>query len=401
MNNKLRFNKLKIVPAVLAIAMLVMCLGACGTKEPHMGKAGPLPVHADNDETDSSSDNICIIQELNMLEETVTVYDTISTRVLRYKYSLATRFLDKYGGESSSYNFTPGTAVVLGDRLKSNALSSITMSDKTWTQTNVTKYSIDSANNKMTIGSATYRYNDFICVYSGNEAIAVSSIGDVDTLTVVGLDNNILSIAVTTGHGYIQFINTAGFDGSMVQIGSKIFTKVTPDMLTEVPEGSYDVTVANNGYGDTVKCDVTKGEISVIDLSAIQNRGEKSCKLTFVVSDPNVNLYLDGNQVAANQELSVPYGVHFIRVSASGYDDWSKTLYVNSPSAKIAVDMSDNSSSSSNSTNTTANTTANSTNKSNRTSNTTAAAALSGLNSNNTDYLSTISNMISTLTGSN
>lgn len=388
MNVKLAFNKMIYV--TLALVISVLCLSGCEKSEAHFGKSNPLPAYED-DSSDSSvaSGDICIVQELNMLEETITVFDVVSTRVLRYKYSLATQFLDKYGDESSSLNFTPGTAVVLGDKLKTNALSSITMSDKTWTQTGVTNYSIDEVQHKLMIGGGTYQLSDYTCVYSGNETIALSSIGESDTLTIVGKDKNILSVAVTTGHGYIQFVNTEGFDGSMVQIGTKIFTKVTPDLLTEVPEGSYDVTVANNGYGDTIKCDVRRGEISVIDLSTIPLAGEKSCKLTFTASLPNVEVYLDGNRVNINEELTVPYGRHTVVVKATGYSDWNRALYVNSPSARIEIDMSENSSSSnSTTTNTTKNTTSNTTKK--NTTNTT---------STDIDYLTTISNMISTLTG--
>ena len=389
MNVQLRFKKL--ICTCLAVVMAVVCLGGCENSEPHFSKSNPLPAY-DSDQSNSSEagDDICIIQELNMLEETITVFDIVSTRVLRYKYSLATQFLDKYGEESSSLNFTPGTAVVLGDKLKSNALSSITMSDKTWTQTGVTKYSIDEEQYKLTIGGGTYKLSDYTCVYSGNETIALSAVGEADTLTIVGKDKNILSIAVTTGHGYIQFVNTDGFDGSMVQIGSKIFAKVTPDLLTEVPEGSYDVTVANNGYGDTIKCDVRRGEISVIDLSTIPLGGEKSCKLTFTAALPNVTIYLDGNRVNVNEELTVSYGKHMVVVQATGYNDWNRTLYVNSPSAQIAIDMSDDSGTSNNTTANTTNTTKNTTKNTTRSTNST---------STDIDYLSTISNMISTLTG--
>lgn len=381
----------KIILVMLVLVMGVTALSGCNEKEAHFAKSKPLPTSKNSTEDDDKVDsNICIIQELNMLEETVTLYNTVTNRVLRYKYSLATQFLDKYGNESSSLNFTPGTAVVLGDKLKSNALSYIKMSDKTWTQTGVRNYTIDNEKHKFTIGNADYKYTDNICVYSGNEQISILAVAAADTLTVVGKDDTILSLAVTTGHGYIQFVNTDNFVGSMVQIGQKIFAKITPDLIVEVPEGSYDVTVASNGFGGTVKVDVTKGEISVVDLSGIQAAGQKTCKLTFVSNAQGVSITLDGNPVNVNEEVNVPYGAHSIKVTAPGYNDWNKMLYVNSPSAKIAIDMSDGSRNGSS--NSTANTTKNTTNSTNSTKS-------SSSSSSDTDYLSTLSNMISTLTG--
>jgi len=376
---------------VLLLIIGVTCLAGCGESDAHFGKSKALPTEGNSTSSDKTDNNICIIQELNMLEENITVYNIVTNRVMRYKYSLATRFLDKYGQESSSLNFTPGTAVVLGDKLPTNALSVVKMSDKTWKQDGVTNYTISPENHKMTIGSAEYQFNDNICVYSGAQSISILSVGKSDTLTVVGKDNNILSIAVTTGHGYIQFINSENFIGSMVQIGSNIFAKITPDILVEVPEGTYNVTVANNGFGGTVQCNVTKGEISVIDLGEIQRGGPKTSQITFVSATPGVAVFLDGNQVNPNEPQVVPYGMHHVKVTATGYNDWSRTLYVNSPSAKIAIDMSDESSTPSN------NTTTVSKSKKNTTNATNSSSAVS----NDVDYLSTLSNMISTITGNN
>ena len=381
----------KLICICLLLVLGTVSLVGCGEKDAHFGKSKALPTEGSSTSSDKTDNNICIIQELNMIEENITVYNVVTNRVMRYKYSLATRFLDKYGQESSSLNFTPGTAVELGDKLPTNALSVVKMSDKTWKQEGVTNYSINPENHKMNIGSAEYQFNDNICVYSGAQSISILSVGKSDTLSVVGKDNNILSIAVTTGHGYIQFINSENFIGSMVQIGSNIFAKITPDLLVEVPEGSYNVTVANNGFGGTVQCNVTKGEISVIDLGEIQRGGPKTSQITFVSATPGVAVFLDGNQVNPNEPQIVPYGMHHVKVTADGYNDWSRTLYVNSPSAKIAIDMSDESSAPANTT------TVNSSRKKNTTNTTNSSSAVS----NDVDYLSTLSNMISTITGSN
>ena len=376
---------------ILLMSIGVVCLTGCGDEEAHFGKAKALPTEDSQSSKDGTGSDICIIQELNMLEENISVYNVASNRVMRYKYSLATRFLDKYGQESSSLNFTPGTAVVLGDKLPTNALSVVKMSDQTWTQEGVSNYTISPEKHKISIGSAEYQFNDNICVYSGAESISILSVGKSDTLTVVGKDKTILSIAVTPGHGYIQFVNSDNFIGSMVQIGSAIFAKITPDLIVEVPEGAYNVTVANNGFGGTVQCNVTKGEISVIDLGEIQRGGPKTSQITFVSATPGVAVFLDGNQVNANEPQVVPYGMHHVKVTASGYNDWSRTLYVNSPSAKIAIDMSDESSTGGNTT------TVNNTKKKNTTNSTNSSSSVG----NDIDYLSTLSNMISTISGSN
>ena len=46
--------------------------------------------------------------------------------------------------------------------------------------------------------------------------------------------------------------------------------------------------------------------------------------------------------------MTVLYGAHSLKVTADGYDDWERTLYVNSPTAVISLDISDSKQGSSN-----------------------------------------------------
>lgn len=394
MNNK---KNVKIISYVLIISLIIgatMVFSGCEKNEPVFKRSSSASKDKDNDKEETTGSDICIIEELNMLEETITVYNTKSTRTLRYNYNLSTRFLNKYGSESSALNFIPGTAVLLGEKTKTNVLSEIRMSDKVWVQTDVRKYTVNQAEKKLIIGKDEYLYSDKTCVYAGNDPVTMGVIGENDNLKVVGIDNNILSVAIMTGHGYIQFVNTYGFDGTMVQIGEKIFSKVTSEMLVEVPEGNYDVTVANNGYGGTINCNVVRDEITVVDLAGFEKIGLKNCQLTFFVTVPGTTVYIDGVQVNANEELTVPYGARKVVINAPGYNIWSKTVYVNSPKAMIAVELTNESSQTNNSNNTTKNSNTNtseSTNTSGSTGKSTSDAEL--------DYLSTVSDMIGKLMG--
>ena len=66
----------------------------------------------------------------------------------------------------------------------------------------------------------------------------------------------------------------------MICIGNQIFTKITGDMLLEVPEGTYAITVANKGYGGTGTYTVARGETTLVDLDQLKGSGPKVCQLT-------------------------------------------------------------------------------------------------------------------------
>ena len=351
----------------------------------------------------------------------MTLYSPKTERQVRYGYTLSTRFMDAYGDSYSSIHFTPGQVVRLGEISASSTLSTVQMSDEVWNQKDITNYEIDIAKGIFTIGQTAYRITPDTMAFSQDSQISLDAIGAEDTLQVIGKDKDVWSVIVTTD--------------SMICIGNRIFTKVTGDMCLEVPEGTYAITVANNGYGGTGNYTVTRGETTVVDLNQLKGSGPKVCQLTFTSEVAGVAVYVDGEQITVGQAVPVTYGAHKLRVVAEGYDDWQKTLIVNSESATISLDMAqaedtkDTSQSSENTTQSTGGSTSNSKNnstnnstsnsKNNSTNNSTSnsknnstnnsSSSNSNKNSTNknnankgeqdteTDYLTTISKMLSTL----
>jgi hypothetical protein len=220
-----------------------------------------------------------------------------------------------------------------------------------------------------------------------------------------------------TGHGYLLLTNTEKFEGSLIYIGNTLITAVTSNMQVSVPEGRYDVTVANNGYGGTKTVEIERNNTTVLDLAELEGEGPKTCMLTISSTVSGASIYIDGNQIEAGVETPVTYGRHNLTISVEGYDTWSKTLYVNSSTANISIDPtesdegktsadssdSSNSSNSSNSTttdNTTNDTTNSSANTTNNTTNNTSGSSNTTSNQQSElDYLSTLSSLINTLTG--
>lgn len=418
--------------------LLLLCvMNACGKQEKNEPFTYRAPAAKQEQETADTEETTpdYIIEQIDMMGETMTLYSPKTERQVRYGYTLSTRFMDAYGDSYSSIHFTPGQVVRLGEISASSTLSTVQMSDEVWNQKDITNYEIDIAKGIFTIGQTAYRITPDTMAFSQDSQISLDAIGAEDTLQVIGKDKDVWSVIVTTGHGYIQLQNSDTFVDSMICIGNRIFTKVTGDMCLEVPEGTYAITVANNGYGGTGNYTVTRGETTVVDLNQLKGSGPKVCQLTFTSEVAGVSVYVDGEQITVGQAVPVTYGAHKLRVVAEGYDDWQKTLIVNSESATISLDMAqtedaaNTSQSSENTTQSTGGSTSNSKNnstnnstsnsKNNSTNNSTSnsknnstnnsSSSNSNKNSTNknnankgeqdteTDYLTTISKMLSTL----
>lgn len=414
---------------LLCLLACLCALSACGkeeSNEPFTYRAPAAKQEEEKTDTEEDTQDF-VIEQIDMVGETMTLYSPESDRQVRYTYTLGTRFMDKYGDSYSSIHFTPGQVVQLGDITAASALSSVQMSDQVWNQTDVTNYKIDTEKGIFTIGQTQYRITSNTMAFSQDAGVGLDTIGTDDTLQVIGKDKEVWSVIVTTGHGYIQLQNSSTFVDSMICIGNRIFTKITGDMLLEVPEGTYAITVANKGYGGTGTYTVARGETTTVDLDQLKGSGPKTCQLTVTSDVAGASVYIDGQQITVGQAVPVTYGSHTLKVVAEGYDDWQKTLIVNSESATISLDLEESESttgdtqseedtstdtstssdsgkstissgSSSNSSKSSGSTSKSSSSKSSS-SKTSDSSSSSGLT--DTDYLTTISKMLSTLLDEN
>ncbi len=339
----------KIINLTLIAALAFTAFSGCGRQydnspvTSHTGSAikqTTEEVEQVETEAQDAAAELYIVEDLNMTDETISLYSVSTGKQLKYNYNMTTKFLDKYGKNSFWASFTTGTVVSIGELLPSSrALSEVQKSDSVWTFEELSKYKIDTEKKILTIDGSNYKITDTTKVYSDTAKIPLENIGKDDIITVVGKDKEVISIAITTGHGYIHLTGTSLFDNSMIFIGRKIVSTVYSDEMIEVPEGTYKVTVANNGWGGSGEYPVKRNEITTIDLEDLKGEGPSYCLLTFLVTVPDTYVYLDGKQVDVTEPGYVQYGAHKLVVKCDGYNTWNKTLVVNSKEATITLEM--------------------------------------------------------------
>ncbi|SDH90590.1 hypothetical protein SAMN05421493_10599 [Pseudobutyrivibrio sp. 49] len=297
-------------------------------------------VEDQQEQAEAENPELYIVESLDMTDETIALYSIESDQQLRYNYNMTTKFLNQYGSTDTWAEFTTGSVVSIGDFLPSSgALSLVQKSADVWMYEDIKKYNIDMSHNLIAIDGKNYKLTEKTKAYSDSEKILIENIGKDDAITVIGKDKEVISIAITTGHGYLSLVNTAVFDGSLIFIGNKIVSMVNGNETIEVPEGTYLVTVANNGWGGSQEITVNRGENIMVDLDSMKGDGPSYCLMTFLVTVPETYVYIDGKIVDTNEPQYVQYGTHKLVVKCSGYKAWKKTLVVNSESAEITLAM--------------------------------------------------------------
>lgn len=343
---------------ILLLAAMVMLFSACGKKNsvvtgryyyPDQDQDGKTQETSDdtnesadtteNDEGEIGTDQF-LIKTNDMQAECLTLEQIASGKEYVYYYTLATRFLDKYGNHTAVSYFEPGRVVTVGEKDDQGKIIQVQISDAVWEYPDVSRYSVDMERGIFKIGEERYSYDADLYISEDDQRKQLSDLTDLDTLRVTGIGKKLISIVVTTGHGELALTNTDLFEGSFIQIGSKIFAEVTKDMTMELPAGTYTVTVANNGYGGSTELAIESGRTETLDLNTLKGEGPKFGNILFAVDVEDAIVQIDGKVIDTSEAVPVQYGVHSLAVTAPGYDTFNKKLFVNSEEATIVIGMS-------------------------------------------------------------
>ena len=341
---------LRVITYMLLTVLLLAAAG-CGKQDSlgsgtyfHYSIADQVPVDTQATETESvrvEDQDLYLVVGVDQMEETFRLFRYANGMEYRYYYGTGTRFLDEYGSRTTIASFTPGTLISIGSVNAEGILCDAQISAQAWVYDDVRRFAITPQQNMLQIGDSKYRYDENTYVFSGDERVTMEDIAQGDTLSVVGLDKKILSVRITTAQGTLALTNTDLFEGSFLQLGRKIFTEVTKDLTMQVAEGTYKLTVANNGWGGSTKVTIKRGQTTTVDLDKIKGKGPKSGKVRFLIDVSGAILLIDDREVDYSSALKLTYGQHSVAVYADGYDVWRRNLYVNSKNSTIIINLKD------------------------------------------------------------
>lgn len=282
-------------------------------------------------------DAIFMVMENDLQNHQITLLNLNDGRQICYEYTDGTEFFDKYGEYTPGRDFAAGRLAVI-KRLNSNdTLGALAFTDRTWDYENIRNYSIDMERNVISIADTAYRCDGNLKVFSEGEEVNLYDIGKEDVLTVCGVGRTVCSIVIEAGHGVLALTNTELFEGGWLNLGTKVYATIEKDMQMEVPEGVYEFSVANDGYGDSGEILIRRNRTTTIDLNDYKGEGPKLCSVTFNVGVEKATIMIDGKKINYKKPQELKYGVYELSVIAEGYEPWSKKLVIKAPEAVIDI----------------------------------------------------------------
>ncbi len=369
-----------------------------------------------------SEEDLYVLVSLDLEQKLAVFQKAGSGRQRQYAYDTGTLFLDKYGDSKSMDSFMAGDVVQIAVSGHTQHLLRMQVSDQTWVHEDIVSYSYDADSHALTIGRTKYACDPGLEIFSGDGTIGFDGLGEDDVLRAVGRDKELISLSVAKGHGYLALANTKLFEGSFICIGDKIFKEVTKNMQIEVPEGKYLVTVANDGYGGSREVEIKRDQTVSLNLDELKGEGPKMCRITFKVGVEGAVLWIDGKKADYSRPVEVRYGIHTIAVEAEGFDTIEERLVVNSAESEIEIALTEtakgsskkenaadgagknqnnsNASQNNNAANNNNNGSSNSNNNNNNNNNNQNSNG-SNNNQSQTDYLTTLYNLLTSINNNN
>lgn len=325
---------------VLLVVIALMLVG-CEQKKSTVNRNEEESTTMEQKEYNAS--DIAVVVKKNATEGRISLKSSETGSVYSVNYNGGTKFKSKYGNDILVENVKVGMVVEAHYIEGTRKLVELLVSNEAWENTMAVNWDVDYDKKIITIGSSSYAYDDNIFIHSNGKVIDIREVSGIDELTVRGYGTKVLSVVVDKGHGYIRLQNEDNYVGGIVEVGDRIMTRVTEDMIIAAPEGEYVLTVSKNGIGGEKTVTVKRGLESLVSFADFEQPVERVGSVNFIVSpdDADALLYVDGVLTDYKELVRIPYGDHMIVFKSNNYDTFTKDITITSSYTTINVNMAE------------------------------------------------------------
>lgn len=331
--------------SVLFIMLSGLFLTGCSTQKQVSvddGKGQSAEIEKEDGNYDTTVSGV--VKSIDSVQKSITIYDMENQLDIVFTYSSGTDVRDSYNKMITMDQLDLGEIVTGYYHYSNRKLTKVEISSEAWTYSGVETLSMDQTKNCITIAKKRYQYDERLVITDGDRLLLPIDLNEQDELTVKGIGKYIYSIRVTKGHGYIRLKNYDAFVGGTIEVGYGIIVPVVEDMLLVAQEGSYRVIVENGELQAVKNITLFRDEEVTLDLVDYKPEAERIGYVTFHINPVGADLYVNGILVNYADPVKLNYGEHIIRVSLTGYQDFTGILNIGETTSTVRISLAENSS---------------------------------------------------------
>lgn len=284
--------------------------------------------------------DIFVVMEINQEEGSVLLQKG-EDKIQQFSYLFDEKSLlyDKYKKLIQFDKLEVGDVVNLETDNTKQKIKTLTLSKQVWKIDDVSDLIVESNGEIASFRGKKYAWDDQVGIFFQKKQLTLEELSRMDLLQITGKDKKILSIKVTTGHGFVLFTNGEKFEGGYILLGNLLAVQIQKDLMLPIRAGKILLSVMKDGMGGSKEVEILENQKLEVDLGAFSQEVVGSGEVTFTLMQEGAKLYINGTIVDLTQPQRLNYGVYQIKVKAEGYDSWTRTLVVRSEKTTLVIDL--------------------------------------------------------------
>lgn len=330
---------------MLVVLLTLLLLGGCGNQGKGITSGKGL---YDPDKKDEPLEEVVLVKEEDLFvvmeineEEQFMLLQKNDDESQQFSYLFDENMMvyDKYKERIQLEKLEIGDVVNIQTDVARQKLLSLTLSKQVWKIDEVSDLIVEKNGEIASFRGKKYAWSDEVGIFFQKQQLTLEELSRMDLLQIIGKDKKILSIKVTTGHGYVTFNNTEKFQGGYILFGNLLAVQIKNEMTLPIRAGKILLSVMKDGVGGSKEVEISENQKLEVDLSAFSQEVVGSGEVTFKLMQEDAKIYINGSLIDATQPQILSYGGYQIKIKAEGYDAWTRTLMVKSEKATLVIDL--------------------------------------------------------------
>ncbi len=286
-----------------------------------------------------SMDEEAIVVSVNTIESSMQFYNLSVGRTYTLSYNGLTNIKNRFGDAIVAGQLKEGDVARVTFLKDSRLVKSVSLRETEELNLVCENAPFNMTARTAVIDDVSYKINNNVPIVSGGKLIKYEELNPVDELKIETSSNEILSIAVSKGHGYLRLEGHDPFVGGWIEVGTTI-APVEEEMLLSVPEGDYEMCITKDNTQGLKKISIEKDKETVVDLTEMETAQiKKTGKIFFTVSPETAKLYIDGEEKDYSEEIELLYGIHQMTAKAPGYVGLTQYFKVGQDMANLNIEL--------------------------------------------------------------
>lgn len=263
-------------------------------------------------------------------------------------YDNTSMMYDIYGRPLSPRLLEVGQIVDVTFLKSTKHITTLDVSRQAWTIATTRNHDFVRYDGTARVDGSIYKIDPRTLIIAEDQLALAEDILETDTVTVSGIDNDIYSVVVESGHGYVslssEMVENQSLVGAWIELDNAVIHKISPNMLLSAPEGDYTLQILGNGANYQTEVNISRNQETVVDTSEVNISRPKEGLVTFEIEPETAEVFVDGQRVLTKVPQSIQYGYHNLKIVAEGYITQTKYLKIGTPKSVISLSLEKDSS---------------------------------------------------------